>query len=242
MDDRDQAADDGAPPPRPARLKRALRRRTTRFLLLELAVVAVGVLIALGAEQAVGWLHRQAEVRSLRSAIDEELGRNLAALQFRLGQEACVASRLAELKGLRDRALAGEAAGVAGEIGRPSVATIGTSVWGARSSEVMDAMPLDLRLSYSHLYDELAANYEQITQEREAWRSLARFNGVRQLNEEDARDLSELIFRAETIDRVLRYNAPEIQNRAAQLGIQPSERLKRFLGNPNDGLCDPLSR
>ena len=208
----------------------------------ELVIVTSGVLIALVAEQAVSSLRRQGEVRSLRSAINEELSVNLAAFQYRLGQQACVASRLAELKALRDRALGGEAAGVTGEIGRPTVATIRNSVWSARSGEVMDAMPLDLRLAYSYLYDELASNYEQITQEREAWRSLARFNGVRRLNEEDARNLSELVFRAETIDGVLRYNAPDIQDRAAQLGIQPSERLKRFLGNADGGLCDPLSR
>ncbi len=241
MEDDDHPEDDTAPPPRPNRSKRILRRRTTRFLLLELVVVAVGVLIALGAEQAVGWLRRHEEVRSLRSAIDEELSGNLAAFQFRLDQGGCVANRLAELKALRDRALRGEAARVPGEIGRPSVATLRTSVWSARSGEVMDAMPLDLRLAYSYLYDELANNYEQITQEREAWRSMARFNGVRRLNDEDARNLSEFIFRAETIDRVLRFNAPDIENRAAQLGIQPSERLKRLLGNANDGLCDPLS-
>jgi hypothetical protein len=147
-----------------------------------------------GAEQAVGWWGRQQEVRSLRSAMNEELSDNLAAFQFRLGQQRCVASRLGELKALRDRALGGEMAGVMGEIGRPSVATLRTSVWSARSSEVMDAMPLEVRLDYSYLYDELASNYEQITQEREAWRSLARFNGVRRLNEEDVRTLSEFIF------------------------------------------------
>jgi hypothetical protein len=208
----------------------------------ELIVVALGVLIALGAEQAVGWLGRQQEVSSLRSAMDEELSDNLAAFQFRLGQQRCLVSRLAELKALRDRALGGETAGVIGEIGRPSVATLRNSVWSARSSEVMDAMPLEVRLDYSYLYDELGSNYEQITQEREAWRSLARFNGVRRLNEEDARTLSELLFRAETIDRVLRYNAPAIQERATRLGIQPSERMRRFLGNADGGLCNPLSR
>lgn len=213
-----------------------------RAFVTELIVVVLGVLIALIAEQALSWLRRQADVTSLRSAIDEELSGNLAAIQFRLDQQGCVASRLTELKALRDRALSGEAAGVAGEIGRPAVGTIRTSVWSARSGEVMDAMPLDLRLAYSYLYDEIGSNYEQITQEREAWRSLARFNGVSRLNEEDARNLSELVFRAETIDRVLRFNAPDIRDRAAELGIQPSERLKRLLGNANEGLCGPLSR
>ena len=234
---------DGAPPrPRPDRPKRVLRRRTARFLLLELIVVATGVLIALGAEQSIGWLKRQGEVSSLRSALNAELSDNLASFQHRFGPQACVAGRLAELKALRVRTLAGEAAGVAGEIGRPPSASLRTSVWSARSSEVMDAMPLDQRVAYSYIYDELAFNFELMNQEREAWRSLARFNGIRRLNEEDARSLNEFIFRAETIDAALRFNAPDLQERLAQLGIRPSEQMRKFLGDDDGGLCAPLSR
>jgi len=208
----------------------------------ELIVIVLGVLIALGAEQTIGWLRRQGEISSLRSALHEELSDNLASFHYRFGSEACVASRLAELKALRVRALAGEAATVAGEIGRPPSASLRTSVWSARSSEVMDAMPLDQRVAYSYLYDELAFNFELMNQEREAWRSLARLNGVRQLNEEDARTLSEFVFRAETIDAALRFNASDVQERFAQLGIRPSERMRRLLGNDDGGLCGSLSR
>ena len=207
----------------------------------ELVVVILGVLIALSAEQALGSLRRQEDVRSFRAAIDDELAANLAAFHFRLDQQGCVANRLAELRVLRDRALGGATAAVRREVGRPSVATMGTSVWSARDTEVMSAMPLDLRLAYSRLYDELGANYEQITQEREAWRSMARFNRVRQLSQEDARTLSELLFRAESIDKVLRFNSPRVQEHAKQLGIRPSEELKRFLGTPDKGLCQSLA-
>lgn len=208
----------------------------------DLIVVVLGVLIALGAEQTIGWLRLQGEVSSLRSALDYELSDNLASFHYRLGQQPCLASRLAELKALRGRALAGEAAGVAGEIGRPSSASLRTSVWSARSGEVMDAMPLDQRLAYSYLYDELAFNWELINQEREAWRSLARLNGIRQLNEEDARTLSEFIWRAEKIDEALRFNSSDVQERFAQLGIRPSERMRRLLGDDDGGLCHSLSR
>jgi hypothetical protein len=214
--------------------------RGWRAFATELIVVILGVLIALGAEQAVSSLRRQDEVNSFRSAIEDELASNLAAFDFRLRQQPCVKSRIAELKAIRDQALDGVAAGVGGEIGRPSVASMRISVWNARDSEVMGAMPLDLRLAYSELYDELLINYEQITQEREAWRSLARFNGVPRLGQEDARTMSELVFRAETIDRVLGQNAPLIEEKAKQLGVRPSERMMRFLGTPDGGLCESL--
>ena len=81
----------------------------------ELIVVVLGVLIALGAEQTIGWLRRQGEVSSLRSALHEELSDNLASYNYRFSEQACVANRLAELKALRARALAGETAGVVGE-------------------------------------------------------------------------------------------------------------------------------
>lgn len=208
----------------------------------ELIVVVLGVLIALGAEQAMSWLQRQSEVSSLRSALHEELSDDFSSFQYRFVPQACVARRLAELKALRMRVLAGETAGVTGEIGRPPSASLRTSVWSARGSEVMDAIALDERVAYSYIYDELAFNFGLIDQEREAWRSLARFNGAPRLNEEDARTLSELIFRAETIDAALRYNLPDIQQRFAQLGIHPSERMKRLLGDDDGGLCVPITR
>ncbi|MES2989487.1 MAG: hypothetical protein V4808_16450 [Pseudomonadota bacterium] len=208
----------------------------------ELIVVVLGVLIALGAEQIISGLRRQGEVSSLRSALHEELSDNLASYNYRFSEQACVANRLAELKALRARALAGEIAGVVGEIGRPPSASLRASVWSARSSEVMDAMPLDQRLAYSYIYDELAFNFDLMNQEREPWRSLARFNGIRKLNDEDARTLSELIFRVETIDAALRFNAPDIQQRFARMGIRPSERIRQLLGNDDGPLCNPLSR
>lgn len=207
----------------------------------ELVVVVLGVLIALGAEQIISSLRRQGEVSSLRSALREELSDNLASFHYRFDQQACVASRLAELKALRLRALAREAAAVVGEIGRPPSASLRTSVWSARSSEVMDAMPLDQRLAYSYIYDELAFNFDLMDQEREAWRSLARLNGARRLNEEDARTLSEFVFRAETIDAALRSNAPDIEAKFAELGIRPSERMRQLLGKDDEPLCNPLS-
>lgn len=208
----------------------------------DLIVVVLGVLIALGAEQGISWLGRQGEVSSLRSALKVELSDNLTSYQYRLEQQRCLASRLAELKTLRARALAGETAGIAGEIGRPASASLRTSVWNARSGEVMDAMPLAQRLAYSYLYDELAFNFDLINQERDAWRSLARFNGVRQLNGEDARALSELIWRADKIDEAIRFNSPDLEERFKQLGIPASEQMRRLLGEDDGGLCDPLSR
>ncbi len=212
-----------------------------RAFCTELMVVVLGVLIALGAEQAIGSLRRHGEVSSLRAALQVELSDNLASYQYRLEQKPCLASRLAELKALRGRALAGEPATVAGEIGRPASASLRTSVWNARSSEVMDAMPLDQRLAYSYLYDELAFNFDLINQEREAWRSLARFNEVGQLSGEDARTLSELIWRADKIDEAIRFNAPDVQDRFARLGIAPSEQMRRLLGEDDGGLCASLA-
>lgn len=103
-------------------------------------------------------------------------------------------------------------------------------------------MPLDQRVAYSYLYDELAFNFDLINQEREAWRSLARLNGIRQLNEEDARFLNESIWRADKIDEAIRFNSSDLQERFTRLGIRPSEQMRQFLGDDDGGLCDPLTR
>lgn len=230
-----------APRSRSSRRRWALRGRTSRYLLLELAIVATGVLIALGAEQIVGWMHRQTEIRTFQSAIDNELAENLASFQYRIAQDECVTSRLMELRALRDQALAGATVGVGGEIGRPSLGAPRTSVWDARDPAVMSAMPLHLRLAYSEVYDGFDSNFDLIAQEREAWRSMARFNALPKLTGEDARQLSELIFRADSIAQVLRPNFLELEKLTSRLKIRPDERLKGVLGAPDPAFCRPLS-
>lgn len=83
------------------------------------------------------------------------------------------------------------------------------------------------RVACANRCDAHAFNFGLTNQAREAWRSLARLNGIRQLNADDARAPTNLILRAETIDAALRYNRPDIEQHPAQPGIHPSGRMEQ---------------
>jgi len=206
----------------------------------EVGIIVVGVLIALGAEQVVEMAHWRAEVREFRTAENAELAHNLAAFRYRLIQGNCVARRIADLQRWEDSSRVGKTEPLHTEIGRPSLIVFRTSVWSARD-DALSHMPLALRLNYSDLYDLLDNASQQITAEREAWRNLAAFNAADPLSAEDRRRLSELLYRAKSIDWVLRSNWRVIHTDAEQLGIKPDFGAdKLFIPPPNPDFCKPL--
>lgn len=68
----------------------------------ELATIVLGVLIALGAEQAVEWLHWQEQVQATEGALLAEVRLNLLNSYERIALAPCFNSRIGEL---RDRLL-----------------------------------------------------------------------------------------------------------------------------------------
>jgi hypothetical protein len=68
----------------------------------ELAIVVIGVLIALGAQQLVESLHQHQVAADTRKAVNDEIAGNLGIVEVRAGAEACVARRLAELREIID--------------------------------------------------------------------------------------------------------------------------------------------
>jgi hypothetical protein len=56
----------------------------------EIGVIVIGVLIALGAEEGVRWLHQRAEVADAREALRSEIATNLANAHYTVEEERCL--------------------------------------------------------------------------------------------------------------------------------------------------------
>jgi hypothetical protein len=206
----------------------------------EVGIIVLGVLIALGAEQMVETLHWRSKVAEFRSAEDTEMSENFAAFQYRVNQSPCVARRIDQLHQLEEQSRAGAVKPFLRDIGRPSIIIQRTSVWAARG-EALEHMSLPVRLNYSRLYDLLDNAQQQITAEREAWRSFAAFNGARALSGEDRMRLNELLYRAKSIDWVLRSNWRPISAAAADLKLRPDFGANaKFIPAPDAEFCKPL--
>lgn len=211
-----------------------------RAFIGEVGVIVLGVLIALGAEQVADAVRWQYEVDQFRRAIQAEIATDQAAFQYRLRQGPCVQRRLAELQHWHDAAGAGKVLPLFGQIGRPSITSLNATVWDTRG-DVMAHMPLNERLNYAYIYNAYANVALTLDQEREAWRGLAGFNGVRAATVDSLMRMSELLYRAQTTDKILRGNWQQAEDRAAKLGIRPDFGTSRpYIPPPDPEFCKPL--
>ena len=205
----------------------------------EITIIVIGVLIALAAGQIVEGVHWRNEVIEFRQAADRELGYDVAAYAYRLRQGSCVSRRIADLKRWADSQQRGAVQPFAAEIDRPSVLIFRSSVWSARSPDVMSHMPLDRRIAYASLYDRLASFQAQVIDEREAWRSLAAYNGAPRLSGETVMRLNELLYRAGSINDIMRRSAGPIADDLKVLGIRPRIDRRQAMP-PTAAFCRPL--
>jgi len=187
----------------------------------ELAIVVLGVLIALGAQQTADEIHWRKEVADFRTALRAEVSNNLATYTFRTSEDRCVRSRLDELQQWLESWRAGRPLKLTGPIGIPGSLVIRTGVWDSRDTGTFSRMPLSERLNYSGLYGEFANNEVHRLDERATWIALADYDGASELDHQDLMRLQGLITRARL--RILRIttNFERFVKRADEIGLKP---------------------
>ena len=206
----------------------------------EVGIIVLGVLIALGAEQIVQDLHWRSEARSFRSAVNYELGRNLETFQVRIDQNACVGRRLAELDRLLSESRNGRTVMLLRPIGRPAAFSGYYSVWDNKDAQLNAHLPLQLRLRYGELYDELRDADALATHEVDVWRSLSQFDEPEPLDHSDRLRLRELLTRARQLDSSRRNGFVEITKLAQSLGIKPVVDPVMRTRPRDQSFCQPL--
>ena len=207
----------------------------------EVGIIVIGVLIALGAQQLVQELQWGTDVRDFRKAVDTEIQFDLAAGDYRVRESPCVQRRLAELERWSAEQRSGRATPLLREINFPRRINPGVSVWNSRGSDLPAHVPIDARLAYSDLYDLIANQWELIEDERETWLSLNGFNHASKLGPEDLMKLDQLIFRAETLDRLIAGDQKDFEADRNVLKLSPSfGRFASTISAPPAEFCMPL--
>src|SRR5581483_1814689 len=116
----------------------------------EYAIIVVGVLTALGAEQGVEWVHVQGEVREARAAIHQEMRRDLRALILEAREDGCYRTRMAAF-----------AAWAGGTAPKPPVGLgalmngLGSNAWETAKTGAVPHMALKERLALADFYDDI---------------------------------------------------------------------------------------
>lgn len=204
----------------------------------ELAIVTLGVLIALGAQQIADDFHWRGEVRELRKAVRAEISTNLATYTYRRDENPCLEARLDELQRWHDSWSAGRPMRLTGPIGIPDSLVIRTGVWDSRDASTMTRMPLSEKLEYSGLYTEFANNEVHRLDERATWIELASYNGATDLDHDDLMRLQGLITRARLRLKRMTGNFGRFIKRAAALGLKPVP--DPTWPTPDTELCRPI--
>jgi hypothetical protein len=149
----------------------------------EVGVIVIGVLIAIGAEQAVEAWHWHDVVSAEREVLDHNIADQWEAMHWRVEVQPCVDRRLAELAKLFAHHDEGQPLGRAGLVGRPLYSTFSPAVWDmAVADQSFAHMPVAARQRYAAVQESDAIFNETVEEERSAWRSLQQLNHAERLS------------------------------------------------------------
>jgi hypothetical protein len=188
----------------------------------EVGIIVIGVLIALGAEQAVEWLHWRNEVADARRALDRELAYDLGAVVKRQEEAPCIDRRLHEIRALLTGSSSGLGSAPRSPLGQPQLWRPRTNVWQATmAAQVAEHMPLTARLGYADLYGGLEWYAQKAEDETDAWSVLGELDDPGELGPEDIAAVRQARSRAQVAaDKVDAY-LPRIIAAGDRLGIKP---------------------
>lgn len=203
----------------------------------EIAIIVIGVLIALGAEQLLDDWNWQRRIEAQKSALDEDVAGMWSALSARLIVQPCVDRRLEELKLVFARKDRGVPLGIAAPIGRPAKwSGSQAALRMATADGSLSHMKFDDKQAYfgvSESYDTFATSMDE---ERASWRVLQALNEPGTLDDADWRELRRA------------YRDASESNRIMKIGLvadRPGVWLTAFSKFPNrqdnkDALAHPF--
>ena len=183
----------------------------------EVGIIVFGVLIALGAEQAVEWVHWRQQVEETYDALGGELGDDLAAILARVRTYECTEHRLDEIGGIVAAAERSGRLPPIGSIGYAVSSKMSDGVWqGALASGVNAHVPRQDRIWLSKAYgsiDELrAANIAEL----DIWSELYQISGPGgPISADTAQHLRELLSRARFYNtKIANYGTGLLEDRS----------------------------
>lgn len=203
----------------------------------EVGIIVIGVLIALGAEQAIDGIHKRSEAREARSEIEAEVVTDITRIRQRAFNADCVDARLDEMDQIIDGEKANGAIRRPSLIGRPPRYAIETTRWDAASqSGRVSLLPSDWQAQFGFLYTVLRYHYQVNTEEETVWSRLNALSGIERITPEVRFTLKQDIAQARFDNSSLRQVANIILDRAARAGLRSTNRH-----DPPFNVCWPTS-
>ena len=143
----------------------------------EVATIVLGVLIAIGAEQAVEQAHWRHEVEAERAALRDEAKENVSSAAYRVAEDPCITRRLAEIEEGFRRQARGRPTGFRQAITKPPSWTASSGSWDiAVSGQALGHMPHKEKLAFSDAFYTYKSFAQLRREEDTIWRQLSLLN------------------------------------------------------------------
>ncbi|HEY3948876.1 hypothetical protein [Phenylobacterium sp.] len=207
-----------------------------RELAKEVGTIVIGVLIALGGEQAVEWAHTQGEVRGTRAALRTDIGRSLRTLTLEAREDAC-------WPGLLD-AMEAWAKGAAPKPKWPGVlqqSLGGTAAWETAKNGAVPHMGQEERLTFARYY--YGIENQQITVYRQVLNDLELLGYLERdsLDPQESHALIRLIGQIRANIAGESRNIPGMLAVGRGLGAGPGPKIPAYEARI-DALCEAFPR
>ena len=185
----------------------------------EVAVIAVGIAIALGGEELLSHWNEERQAEKSLAAIKQEVAINLGNMAARMETAECIDRRLAEVAAYVERA---DESKRPTWVGRPQTWSMQSgAVAAARSYGSLTVLPAEQQMQISNLYSAMDQFAEIEHDEQWAWAELRSIAEDRDLSDSDKASLRQAIQRARYSAWLLRTVATQALATGKDLGVRP---------------------
>jgi hypothetical protein len=201
-----------------------------REFLKEYAIIVVGVLTALAAEQVVEWLHTQTEVREARAALHAEMSRDLRTLVLQARENGCWQGGLAAIQAWA------EGSGPKPVWPGGLMQGLGVSVWDVAKTGAVPHMELNERLAMATFYGGIENQKAIIHDQREHSKQLVGYLNRASLDPQEAHALIRAIGETRANLSGETRNVAGMVDQGRKLGVEPGSPHPDFEARV-DRLC-----
>ena len=212
-----------------------------RELWWDVAVVVVGVLIALAAQQVADELNWSAKLRAQRQSLDKDIAEGIGSVLLRRKWQHCVDRRFAEFGMMFERHATGHPMSVLGRPGLPYTAWSNVPSYDTAVDDgTLAHMPLAQRRYYDNVVENIRSIFDLERQEYGVWLRLQRLDHPELMTESDWADMRGAVGEARALDERVRENVPVVAG-LLRRGSKPLDESAQLQDEQwGDALCKPL--
>ena len=219
-----------------------------RELLKEIGIIVIGVIIALGAEQAVEALHWMYQVDAGEAALKVAFIREVDNIAQRDVQSDCIAQRLVFLSQTVERASGSGRLPAIQAIGHPPYTPWTIGAWDALvAGDIVSHLPRPKMLAYVQIAQRTAVLSGMSDRENDQWTILDSLVGPgRRLSDVEAEQLRVTLAMAAESNRLMRRTSSRLRELVKDTGLVEAsefvEATKRaVLARPGAAICRAMS-